>query len=242
VRPYRPSPTPPLTNPCLLSIDWDFFVGCGELVFDSPFWGTRDTDVDRSEAWVARALKRGGSSFEVLRQDFPLFGNPLELKSLAGLPCYAAVTHSDAYGLLEQLQIKNVINLDSHHDLFSSSGDPKRVRPGNWAGLALEHGVISSYTCVYPAWHEGVRVTEGFDLTRTNLELPSTLSSFNLSLQRGMPDLEKAQFEAVLLVQSPAWTNPLYDSVLLELCQGLNATLTSPLLERSFRHDSKTAL
>jgi hypothetical protein len=211
-------------------------------VFDSPFWGSRDTTFDRSEAWVARALKRGGSTFEALREDFPLSGNPLELKKLIDLPCYATVTHSDAYGLLEQLQIKNVINLDSHHDLFSSSGDPQRVRPGNWAGLALERGLISSYTCFYPAWHENVRVTEGFDLARTNLELSSRLSGFNFSLQRGMPDLEKAQFEAVLLVQSPAWTNPLYDSVFLELCQVLNATFTSPLLERSFRHNSETAM
>jgi hypothetical protein len=242
---------PPSSPKHLLSVDWDYFSGSAELVFDSPFWGTRDTDFDRSEAWEARALKRGGKSFELLRNDFPLFGHPLELLKFASLPCYASVTHSDAYPLIENLGISSVTNLDSHHDLFSLSGDPKRVRPGNWAGLALEHGLISSYTCIYPDWHEHVQVTEGFDLSRTRLELPSRFRSRGWSdtipytmpdLQRGMPELESADFDAVLLVQSPAWTNPLYDSVFLELCNSLNAQIISPLLERPFKHEFKTPM
>ncbi len=235
----------------LLSLDWDYFSGSAELVFDSPFWGTRDTDFDRTEAWISRALKRGGFGFEVLKEDFPLFGNPLQLKKLFDLPCYASVTHSDAYALIKHLGISSVLNLDSHHDLFSSSGDPTRVRPGNWAGLALEHGLISSYTCFYPTWHEHVRVTEGFDLGRTRLELneqfarrgwSETIPYTIPSLERGMPNLEKTEFDAVLLVQSPAWTNPLYDAVFLELCQKLNAQSLAPVLERAFRHDIKSVV
>ena len=225
----------------LLSIDWDYFVGSAELVFDSPFWGTRDTEFDRIEAWVTRAQKRGGSSFEVLSHDFPLFGNPLALEKFAGLPCYATLSHSDAYGLLEKLKVSSVVNLDSHHDLYSLSGDPSRVRPGNWAGLALEHDLISSYTCIYPDWHEHVRVTEGFDLERTYAELPARFSSFNLKLECGNLNLELADIKAVLLVQSPAWTNPLYDSVFLELCQKLKAQIITPPLERRFPHDSNTS-
>ena len=116
--------------------------------------------------------------------------------------------------------------------------------------MALEHGLISSYTCTYPAWHENVRVTEGFDLSRTKLELPErfrrgwseTIPYTIPSLQRGMPKLEPAHFGAVLLVQSPAWTNPLYDSKFLELCQGLNAEIISPILERPFKNDFKTPM
>jgi hypothetical protein len=231
----------------LLSVDWDYFSGSAELVFDSPFWGSRDTNFERTEAWEARALKRGGTNFEVLQDDFPLIGNPLELLKFAGLPCYATVSHSDAYALIRNLGISSVVNLDSHHDLYSSSGDPTRVRPGNWAGLALEHGLISSYTCIYPDWHEHVRVTEGFDLERTQLELPvrfrkrgsETIPCTIPILHRGMPNLEPVDFSAVLLVQSPAWSNPLYDSVFLELCNGLNAQIISPILERPFRHNAK---
>ena len=144
--------------------------------------------------------------------------------------------------LIEGLGISSVVNLDSHHDLYSLSGDPKRVRPGNWAGLALEHGLISSYTCIYPAWHENVRVTEGFDLHRTKLELPSRFLDFEIELQLGDLKLEPEDISAVLLVQSPAWTNPLYDSVFLELCQILKAQILSPILERPFRHDSKSPM
>jgi hypothetical protein len=226
----------------LLSVDWDYFAGTTELVFDSPFWGTRDSEFDRHKAWITRALKRSHSSFEVLRQDFPLFGDPFTLEKFAALPCYATLSHSDAYGLLEKLQISSVINLDSHHDLFSLSGDPNRVRPGNWAGLALERGLISSYTCIYPTWHENVRVTEGFDLERTRQELPMRFSNFDMKLERETSNLEKSDVEAVLLVQSPAWTNPLYDSVFLEVCQKLKAELITPPLERPFPDVSEPLL
>jgi hypothetical protein len=218
----------------LLSVDWDYFVGSADLIFDSPLWGTADTVLERDAAWSARAIKRGGSSFEVLRDDFPFLVSPKPLEELAGVPCFACITHSDAYGLLQKLEINQVFNLDSHHDLYSSSGDPERVRPGNWAGLALERGLIDSYTCRYPPWHEAQRVAEGFDLERTRAELPSRLSGLNVTLERGEPKLELVQVSAVLLVQSPAWTNPLFDPDFLELCTALNADFLEPPLERKF--------
>ena len=218
----------------LLSVDWDYFVGSADLIFDSPLWGTTDTVLERGAAWSARVVKRGGSSFEVLREDFPLLVSPKPLEGLAGVPCFACVTHSVAYALLQRLEIRQVFNLDSHHDLFSSSGDFERVRPGNWAGLALERGVIDAYTCRYPAWHADLRVTEGFDLERTRAELLLKFSSLNLSLERGGLELPRSEIEAVLLVQSPAWTNPLFDSDFLELCAVLNAEFLEISLERVF--------
>lgn len=221
----------------LLSVDWDYFIGSADLIFDSPLWGTADTLLERNAAWSARAVKRGGSSFEVLRDDFPLLVSPKPLEKLAGVPCFACVTHSDAYALLQKLEIKQVLNLDSHHDLYSSSGDPERVRPGNWAGLALERGLIDAYTCRYPAWHSSLRVAEGFDLERTRAELPARFSSLNLTLERGKLELPQSEIEALLLVQSPAWTNPLFDSDFVALCAALSAELLELPLERTFIHN-----
>ena len=182
-------------------------------------------------------MKRGGSSFEVLRDDFPLLVSPKPLERLAGVPCFACVTHRDAYALLQRLEVKKVLNLDSHHDLFSSSGDPERVRPGNWAGLALENSLIDAYTCRYPVWHSDLRVSEGFDLERTRAELPTKLSSLNVTLERGGLELSRSEIEAVLLIQSPAWTNPLFDRDFLELCEVLNAKFLEIPLERRFIHN-----
>jgi hypothetical protein len=137
----------------LLSVDWDYFSGSLEHIFDSPLWGSPDLEFERCERWRERARARGGSSFEVLRQGFPLFGDPQALLRFVGIPTVAVSSHDAAYGLLESLNCSSVINLDSHHDLFSSSGDPGRVRPGNWAGLALEHGLIGfSYRVTLPSW------------------------------------------------------------------------------------------
>ena len=110
-----------------------------------------------------------------------------------------------------------------------------------WAGLALERQLISSYTCIYPDWHESVRVTEGFDLKRSREELPARFLGLNINLTRGNLNLEIDDVQAVLLVQSPAWTNPFFDSIFLELCQKLNAQIITPPLERHFLRDSKSS-
>jgi hypothetical protein len=219
----------------LLSIDWDFFSGCREFVFDAPIWGSRDSAHDRFEAWRERALKRGGSSFDVLEQDFPLFENWRWLERFQGVPTFATVSHADAYELLEQLRVSSVVNLDSHHDLFSGNGDATRVRPGNWAGLALKHGLIDSYTCIYPNWHADLPVAEGFDLERTKAEMGEKCSSFRVRLERqSLHSLELPQPTAILLVQSPAWTSPAHDDVLLELCHVLHAEELEPIFERKW--------
>jgi hypothetical protein len=218
----------------LLSVDWDFFSGSLEHVFDSPLWGSPDLEFDQLECWRERSLARGGSSFEILRHDFPLFGNPRELLRFVGVPTFAVSSHDAAYNLLERLNCSSVINLDSHHDLFSSSGDPKRVRPGNWAGLALEHGLIESYSCVYPSWHIDVRVTEGFDLKRTWSELGARAWRDRVSLSREESVLERLELQAILLVLSPSWSNPLYDPSFFELARGLQAEIEPGLACRSW--------
>lgn len=209
-------------------MDWDYFSGCLEHVFDAPIWGTRDTHFDRLEAWQARAAKRNGK----LSQDFPLLENWQCLKQLVGTPSYATVSHEAAYGLLGRLHCSSVLNLDSHHDLYSQSGDPARVRAGNWAGLALEHGLITHYTCVYPPWHASVRVTEGFDLKRTRAELGGRFETVQLE-RCAVDSLELHGITAVLLVQSPAWTSPEHDWALLEVVQALQAQMLEPLLNRA---------
>jgi hypothetical protein len=212
----------------LLSVDWDFFSGCIEHVFDAPIWGSKDTDHDRTTAWVERAKKRNGK----LSTDFPLLENWRWLLQFTGIKTFATLSHADAYGLLEQTPHSSVTNLDSHHDLFSLSGNPKKVRAGNWAGLALEHDLIKHYTCVYPTWHEHVRVTEGFDLTRTKTELGKRLTP-NIKLERtALAQLELEDIETILLVQSPAWTNPEHDPDFFELCSALNANYITPPLKR----------
>ncbi len=210
----------------LLSVDWDYFSGCIDHVFDAPIWGTRDTDFDRTEAWRIRAAKRNGN----LSTDFPLLEDWRWLLQFSGIPTFATISHSDAYGLLERLNCSSVTNLDSHHDLFSLSGDPTRIRAGNWAGLALKHGLIQSYTCVYPAWHEHIRVAEGYDLERTRSELGSITQA---RLERtALADLELGGITSILLVQSPAWTNPEHDPFFLELCSGLRANFLEMPLKR----------
>jgi hypothetical protein len=221
----------------LLSVDWDYFSGSLEHVFDSPLWGSPDLEFDRLERWRERVLARGGSGFEVLRHDFPLFGNPQALLRFVGVPSFAVSSHDAAYTLLQNLNCSSVINFDSHHDLFSSSGDPNRVRPGNWAGLALEHGLIESYSCVYPAWHSDVRVSEGFDLDRTWSELGTRAWRDRISLSLGtstIETLEPSSVQVILLVLSPSWSNPLDDSAFFELARGLQAEIEPGLARRSW--------
>jgi hypothetical protein len=229
----------------LLSLDWDFFAGSGEHIFDSPLWGSPDLEFDRLERWRERAKTRGGTDFEVLRQDFPLFAKPRDWqfleRLLEGIPAWAVTSHDAVYGLLEQSRCSQVINLDSHHDLFSSSGNPTRLRPGNWAGLALEHRLIESYSCVYPDWHKDVRVSEGFDLERTWCEIGQRSWRDRVHLERSSATLESTcmsslrdSLRAVVLVLSPAWSNPCFDAEYFALASALQAKIEPGLLTRAF--------
>ncbi|MEF2279815.1 arginase [Deinococcus sp. YIM 134068] len=224
----------------LLSIDWDAFSGTVPLVFDAPIWGTPDRERDRVEAWRERARTRDphAPGWSALDADFPLYSGWEEVERYAGIPTTVTLTHADAWAWLQDFPGGDVLNVDSHHDLFSRSGDPSRVRPGNWAGLGLRAGLIRRYTCLYPDWHATLPVAEGFDLERTRGEmtphLPEVLERVTLA-RMGQPDVnlpDPSEVSAVLLVQSPAWTNPAHDAAFLRLARTLNAVPLTPPLER----------
>ncbi|MFC4638046.1 arginase [Deinococcus hohokamensis] len=221
----------------LLSVDWDAFSGTRELVFDAPIWGTPDRDHDRLEAWRVRARKRGGdhATWADLEPDFPLYSGWEALTRYAGVPAYVTLSHADAWDWLGQFPGEDVLNLDSHHDLSSFSGDRTRLRPGNWAGLALEAGLIDQYTCQYPDWHAGLPVAEGHDLERTRAELGALLPEALLrrvTLTRAGRLPDPAEVRSILLVQSPAWTSPAHDGVLWTLAAALKAQSRVPPLDR----------
>lgn len=227
----------------LLSVDWDAFSGTRELVFDAPIWGTRDREADRLDAWRDRAVKRGGRDWSVLEDDFPLYPGWEALRGLAGVPAFVALSHAEAWAWLQRFPGRDVLNVDSHHDLVSFSGNGTRVRPGNWAGLGLRGGLIGRYTCLYPAWHAGLPVAEGFDLDRTRAELAELLPGdvlARVTLARsgagpgGGLEAILGGVEAVLLVQSPAWTSPAHDAAFFEVAGALGGeTLSSPLRRSS---------
>lgn len=226
----------PERPPLLLSIDWDAFSGTRELVFDAPIWGTRDREEDRVEAWRERARKRGGQGWEGLAADFPLYPGWEALERYAGVPTHVTLTHADAWEWLAASPGAYVLSVDSHHDLASLSGDPTRVRPGNWAGLALASGRAGHYTCLYPEWHADLPVAEGYDLERTRAEVapllpPDVLS--RVTLTRGLSWPDPAEVTALLLVQSPAWTSPAHDPAFFRLARVLGAAPLTPPLERS---------
>lgn len=215
----------------LLTIDWDAYSGTREFVFDAPIWGTADREYDRHEAWQHRDQKRTPTQSAA---DFPLYDGWQELLSW-NVPTYAALSHAAAYDWVSRWSKQTVLNIDSHHDLCSLSGDGTRVRPGNWAGLALERGFIERYTCQYPTWHTQLAVAEGYDLVRTYEEIgellaPSVLNQVQLCRSDTLPD--PSRVTALLLIQSPAWCHPAHDSVFFELVDRLNAELLEPLCNR----------
>lgn len=220
----------------LLSIDWDAYSGCADLVFDAPIWGTPDREHDRLARWHERVAKRGGRDWQALDAEFPLYSGWESLTRYAGLPVFAVRGHEQARDWLHLYPGRDVLNIDSHHDLSNLRGDPQRWRPGNWAGLGLAAGLIRRYTVRYPDWHADLLVAEGHDLSRTRHELetalvPDVLARVSLERSAALPI--PAEVEALLLVQSPAWTNPAHDAALFEVIAALGAVpLGEPPLSR----------
>lgn len=222
-----------MSRPLLLSVDWDAYSGTRELVFDAPIWGTRDRPADRLAAWQERARRRGGPA--ALEADFPLYGGWEHLARYAGVPAFVAVSHEEAWDWLGRFPGHDVLNLDSHHDLASGSGDPGRLRPGNWAGLALAAGRLGRYTALYPPWHAGLPVAEGHDLARTAAEVRPRLSPevwARVTLARQTHPAGHlpgpGRVASVLLVQSPSWTSPAHDAAFLGLVGALGALPLTP--------------
>ena len=220
----------------LLSLDWDAYSGCAEHVFDAPIWGTPDREHDRLEAWRGRARKRGGTGWDVLDADFSLYSGWEKLAGYASVPAFVTLSHAAAEVWLPLYPGREVLNIDSHHDLYSQTGDPGRWRPGNWAGLGLAAGLLRRYTVRYPDWHTGLAVAEGYDPARTRRELEAALPPellAQVTLERGPALPDPAEVEAVLLVQSPAWTSPAHDAAFFRLLDALDAApLGLPPLDR----------
>ncbi|AFZ68526.1 hypothetical protein [Deinococcus peraridilitoris] len=220
----------------LLSLDWDYCSGSREHVFDAPLWGTPDREHDREARWRERARNRDAQAagWEALDKDFLLYDDGEALLAYLGVPTFVAWSHAHAWSWLERFPGREVHNFDSHHDLFSLSGEKARLRPGNWAGLALRQQLVSRYRCVYPCWHQEVRVAEGYDLARTRREIEAVLSDeivARIEFVRGVDWPPPPQVESLLLVQSPSWTSPAHDGRFLDLARALHAMpLSEPYL------------
>lgn len=229
-------------TPLLLSVDWDAYSAVRPLVFDAPIWGSADREFDRAERWEERVRRRdpGARDFSPLSTDYPLLGRPDDLLRYRGRPVYALWSHAHLLPLLQLWAAERgplpVLSVDSHHDLFSGSGDPDLPRPGNWAGLALARGLVSRLTVRYPPWHAGLPVAEGFDLARTEAELRAALppeALHRVTLERSAELPPPAAVGAVVLVQSPSWCSPAHDPALLALLRALSAVaVTSPRQRR----------
>lgn len=228
----------------LLSVDWDAYSGTRELVFDAPIWGIPDRDWDRVGTWEARAARRRKEApdWAALAQDFPLYGGWQALEQYAGCPAFVTLSHADIWPLLERWPGQPVLNIDSHHDLGSLSGDRARLRPGNWAGLALQQRLAARYECRYPLWHADLPVAEGYDLDRTRSELAALVPAPVLErvilsrtgLGQAEPELPPPpEVTALVLVQSPAWTNPAHDREFWKLSQALGAEVLQRPLRRN---------
>lgn len=231
-----------MSAPLLLSVDWDAYSAVRPLVFDAPIWGSADREFDRAARWEERARARDPQArdFSPLHADYPLLGRPDALRRYRGRPVYALWSHAHLLPLLHAWAAERgplpVLSIDSHHDLFSGSGDPEAPRPGNWAGLALARGLVSRLTVRYPPWHAGLPVAEGFDLARTEGELrpalpPPLLDRVTLERSAALPP--PGAVGAVVVVQSPSWCSPAHDPALLALLHALSATpLTAPRARR----------
>ena len=110
-----------------------------------------------------------------------------------------------------------------------------KCAPATGPGWASKRGLISHYTAAYPAWHAQVPVAEGYALARTRVEISAHLSPEllrRLTLARDLPLPPAAEVEALLLVQSPAWSSPAHDPAFASLALALKAQVLSEPYQR----------
>jgi hypothetical protein len=184
----------------ILSIDWDYFFP-DDTVYD---WGHQESPFFINMLWNFRTNTRAPNGKLMLDTHVPTIPKNFWKKVLTNKPgLFVAESHCDIWHMIENLLHDGpveIVNLDAHHDcgyakITGKVPDTFSISCGSWGYWGLRTYRISLFFQHYPAWRKDR--AEGFPGRR-----PSSIS-YDLP--------EPADYDAVFLCRSGAWTPPWHD-------------------------------
>lgn len=209
----------------VLSIDWDYFIGCDCLTRMMKFpdggnenlspwlqtfvWNSRYSDLRRST--------KGAESLSSIPVFDPAYKDMCKfLRSSHRKRTYATESHTMIYALVEDLFRKydevEVWNIDFHHDMFGGLDTKQNLNCGNWvSALHKKYGKKFIYHWVHRDDEESQK---WFDLNKAEWYD-----------RRALEDVFQVQFPYVFICRSNMWSPPHLDKKFDWLCN--QSTLVS---------------
>jgi hypothetical protein len=225
-----------MSQPVVVSIDWDFFVRMprvsgttmirgGEvanaLIYD---WGHSESSVLAPLAdaiWVARGLGLDSAGLDIEKEiTFFREGASGVLEWLDGHQETRRSWSDSHLGIVEmlgdlsrELGPLRVISFDAHHDLGYSEHEVMaakggRINAGSWLRGLLDNGVITEAEIVFPPWIEDQEKEAENSAGAAFLDWPE------------LPELPE-EIAGIYLARSGAWAPPFLDPQFLRLAEDL---------------------
>jgi hypothetical protein len=220
----------------ILSIDWDYFVDCREMLMVEDHisycgigWAKREKLwKQKYNKTVEEKVPFTGPSPQSFLKHFDLS----EAKFLDIRRSHAEIIEV-LRGIGGHLRVGDleVINIDAHHDILYSKEDLadfkiKRYTCGNWAGTLINLGIAKSFVQVYPSWRNKKRELVFSKILRRGIDSfvrarrwaqlhhVHVIESRLREIQRFKPDM-------IFICWSGPWVPPIYDDKFEELCKAV---------------------
>jgi hypothetical protein len=222
----------------ILSIDWDYFVDCREMLYVEDYihycgveWLKREKVwKDKYNKTVREKVPFTGPTPQTFLKHFDLSG----VKFLDIRRSHAEIMEVLG-GIIAEGRLGlgdlEVVNVDAHHDILYSREDLadfkiKRYTCGNWGGTLVHFGLAKSLTQVYPSWRSKVRemvfkvkLGRGIDSfirakRWAGLHHVHVIESRLHAVKGFKPDV-------IFICWSGPWVPPVYDDKFVELCKAV---------------------
>lgn len=210
----------------MLSIDFDFFSredcdwdwGHDETateIFSSTIWPLRYSQIDLYEETAQRhAGLRSWRLVDWLKKNGFIW-RTREIHTRGGLIFAVADSHKHAYEWYLRRPADFIINIDAHHDLYSTSKE-RDLHCGNWVGHALLHRRAPKVAVtLYPAWRREIIDPEPEPEWNA---VSFIYDEFGQWVYAGEPLV----VTSVFLCRSPVWLPPHHDEDFLALVREIS--------------------
>lgn len=213
----------------ILSIDFDYFQNVAQEVAQNCYPDGIDHPTELSEIiWASHYACDGDklNAIDILQDELETLERILMNQS-SDIPVMVAGSHKHIYDFIYdhfQGGKMKLVNADMHHDLIN---DNPQLDCGNWLGKVIENQD-------FKAKDGDVKwIVNPISLSTYGIEdLFGEGGSFNKMIANSFKEYEDEQFDLVFLCRSDIWTPPHLDKYFTELCNIIQDTFDSVIMEK----------
>lgn len=193
-----------------LSIDWDYFVPTSPK-YDFQMAENRTTEMLDALLWQQRYIGAMAQNVDLTKQIYMKYDAHKFIDEFMiagfGFVKNASICFNDshvmAYSFFKRLGVTDIINIDSHHDVFYPYAD-KGLNCGNWIGHLIDEKIVKNVIQFYP--DDEMAAWDNMESVKNRKNWRYFIGHENLidNLQNQLP--KDCRFEGCFISKSNGWT------------------------------------